>query len=214
MINQIRDSIPATQDRAVVNSSAVFVQGIVGELQLLRTTIQKYEKQIEAIVQQHPDFPIVSSFPGIGKALAPRLIAALGTQRERFPNAASIQNYSGIAPVREASGKREWVHVRWACPKFIKQTFQEWAQHSMARCAWAHKHYDAQRTRGKGHQAAVRSLAFKWIRILFRCWKDRTPYDENRYTESLGRRSAAPNTDVRIMWKNVAGFSKPAAFSA
>ena len=124
MINQIRDALPATQDRAVVNSSAVFVQGIVGELQLLRTTIQKYEKQIEAIVQQHPDFPIVSSFPGIGKALAPRLIAALGTQRERFPNAASIQSYSGIAPVREASGKREWVHVRWACRSSSNRLFR------------------------------------------------------------------------------------------
>ena len=156
----------------------------------------------------------MSSFPGIGNALAPRLIAALGTQRERFPDAGSIQSYSGIAPVREASGKREWVHVRWACPKFIKQTFQEWAQHSMTRCAWARSHYEAQRARGKGHQAAVRSLAFKWIRILFRCWKDRTPYDESRYTERLGRRSAAPNADVRIMWENVAGVSKPAAFLA
>jgi Transposase IS116/IS110/IS902 family./Transposase. len=212
-INRIREAMPATQDRAVVSSSTVFVQGLVCELQLLRATIQKYEKQIEAIVQQHPDFPIVSSFPGIGKALAPRLIAALGTQRERFPDAGSIQSYSGIAPVREASGKREWVHVRWACPKFVKQTFQEWAQHSMTRCAWARRHYDAQRARGKGHQTAVRSLAFKWIRVLFRCWKDRTPYDENRYTKSLGRRSATPNTDVRIMWKNVGGFSKPAAFS-
>jgi transposase len=83
------------------------------------------------VAQQHPDFPIVSSFPGIGKALAPCLIAALGTQRERFPDARSIQSYSGIAPVREASGRREWVHARWACPKFLKQTFQEWAQHSM-----------------------------------------------------------------------------------
>jgi transposase len=184
-ISQIRDAMPATQDRAVVNSSTVFVQGLVGELQLLRSTLQKYDKEIEAIVQNHPDFPIVSSFPGIGKALAPRLIAALGTQRERFPDASSIQSYSGIAPVREASGTREWIHVRWACPKFLKQTFQEWAQHSMARCAWARRHYEAQRARGKGHQAAVRSLAFKWIRVLFRCWKDRTPYDENRYTESL-----------------------------
>ena len=60
----------ATQDRAVVNSSTVFVQGLVCELQLLRATIQKYEKQIESIVKQHPDFPIVSSFPGVGKALA------------------------------------------------------------------------------------------------------------------------------------------------
>jgi transposase len=210
-IDRIREAIPATEDRAVVGSATVFVQGLVCELQLLRTLIQKYEKQIEAVVQQHPDFPIVSSFPGVGKTLAPRLIAAIGTQRERFPNARSIQSYSGIAPVREASGRREWVHARWACPKFLKQTFQEWAQHSIARCAWARTHYDAQRGRGKGHQAAVRSVAFKWIRILFRCWKDRTPYDENRYTECLGRR-VAPIPAVRMMWKNSAGFSKPLAF--
>jgi len=115
--------------------------------------------------------------------------------------------------VREASGKREWVHVRWA--KFLKQTFQEWAQHSMTRRAWARTHYDAQRARGKGHQAAVRSLAFKWIRILFRCWKDRRLMTRTGTPkESPGRRSAPPNTDVRIMWKNIAGFSKPAAFLA
>jgi transposase len=213
LIKQIREAIPATQDRAVLSSSRVFVQDLVAELQRLRATIRKYDKQIEAIVRQHPDFPIVNSFPGIGKALAPRLIAALGTQRDRFPHAGSIQSYSGIAPVREASGKREWVHARFACPKFLKQTFQEWAQHSIPRCAWAHSHYDAQRARGKGHQAAVRSVAFKWIRILFRCWKDRTPYDDTRYTESLCRRSTPSNSAVRMMWKNIAGFSKPTAFS-
>src|SRR5579863_2426839 len=211
-IQQVRNAIPATQDRAVTTSSALFVQELVCQLQVLRNTIQKYDKQIETVVQQHPDFPIVSSFPGIGKALAPRLIAALGTQRERFPDARSLQSYSGIAPVREASGRREWVHARWACPKFIKQTFQEWAQHSMARCDWARAHYDVQRARGKGHQAAIRSIAFKWIRILVRCWKHRTPYDENRYLQSLRRRSATAKPDVPIVWKNIAGFSKPAVF--
>jgi hypothetical protein len=88
------------------------------------------------------------------------------------------------------------------------------AQPSMTRCAWARRHYEAQRTRGKGHQATVRSLAFKWIRILFGCWKDRVLYDEVQYTQSVGRRSAAPNTNVQIKWKKVADFSKPAAFSA
>jgi len=213
-IRQVREAIPATKDRAVVASAALFVQEIVCQLQVLRTTIQKYDKQIEAIAQQHPDFPIVSSFPGIGKALAPRLIAALGTQRERFPDARSMQSYGGIAPVREASGRREWVHARWACPKFLKQTFQEWAQHSMARCAWARAHYDVQRARGKGHQAAIRSIAFKWIRILVRCWQDHTPYDEARYTQSLSRRSSAPSTAVTIVCKNVAGFSKLTGLSA
>jgi transposase len=197
----------------VVASAALFVQELVCQLQVLRNTIQKYEKQIEALVQQHPDFPIVSSFPGIGKALAPRLIAALGTQRERFPDARSIQSYSGIAPVREASGRREWVHARWACPKFLKQTFQEWAQHSMARCPWARAHYDVQRAPGKGHQAAIRSVAFKWIRILVRCWQDHTTYDENRYIQSLRSRSGTPKA-ATIVWKNVAGLSKPTGFSA
>jgi transposase len=209
-LEQVRAAVPATQDAAVVSSGVRFVQGLVRQLQLLKTEIQGYEKHIQAIVEQHPDFPMVDSFPGVGKALAPRLIAALGTQRARFPDAASIQSYSGIAPVREASGKREWVHARWACPKFVKQTFQEWAQHSLADCTWARAHYQAQRARGKGHQAAVRSVAFKWIRILFRCWKDRTMYDENRYTEDLARHSATTETTVQIVWKKDAGFFRPA----
>lgn len=213
-VESVRLAVPATRDAAVVRSAARFAQSLVQQLPVLRSQIQQYEKHIEAIVQLHPDLPIVSSFPGVGKALAPRLIAAaLGSQRERFPDAASIQSYSGIAPVREASGRREWVHARWACPKFIKQTFQEWAQHSLARCAWARAYYQAQRARGKQHQPAVRSLAFKWIRILFRCWVDRTLYDDRYYSQR--RRERSPQQDnpapVQIVWKKQTGFSKPAA---
>ncbi len=214
VIEQIRQAIPATEDRAVVESGTLFVQDVIGQLRLLRKAIQQYDERIETLVEQHPDFSIVSSFPGAGKALAPRLIAALGTQRDRFPDAGSIQSYSGIAPVREASGKRQWVHTRGACPKFVKQTFQEWAQHSLPRCAWARAHYEAQRARGKGHQSAVRSVAFKWIRILFRCWKDRTPYDDLRYSDRLQARHSASDHGLEILWKKTAGFSQPVAFSA
>lgn len=213
-LEQVRAAVPATGDAAVVRSAARFVQALVRQLKVLRADIQEYEKQIEAIVTQHPDFPIVNSFPGVGRALAPRLLAALGTQRERFADAASIQSYSGIAPIREASGKRQWVHARWACPKFLKQTFQEGAQHSLARCVWARAHYAAQRARGKQHQAAVRSVAFKWIRILFRCWKERTLYDDNRYAARLQHRFVPPFPNVQIAWKTAAGFAKPSTFSA
>jgi hypothetical protein len=44
--------------------------------------------------------------------------------------------------------------------------------------------------RGKGHNAAVRGLAFKLIRILFRCWKDRLAYDETRYPATLAKRNS------------------------
>jgi transposase len=138
-------------------------------LQALRETIRQYDKRIKELTETHPDFPIVSSFPGVGPALAPRLIAALGTQRDRFANANQLQSYSGIAPVKEASGKRCWTHMRWGCPKFVRQTFQEWAQHSIARSQWARTYYDQQRAHGKQHHAIIRSVAFKWIRILYRC---------------------------------------------
>ena len=60
----------------------------------------------------------------------------------------------------------------------------------MARSAWAKAYYQQQRERGKGHQAAVRALAFKWIRVLYACWRDRRPYDEAAYLAALRRRNS------------------------
>jgi hypothetical protein len=145
--------------------------------------------------------------------LVPRLIVAFGTRRERYNTAFEVQCYSGIAPVKTASGKTSWVHFRRACPKFLRQTFHEYALHSIGQSEWA-KAYDQhlREDEHKSHQAAVRSLAYKWIRIIFRCWKDRKPYDEEVYLKSLRRRSSmfggalAPATG--LVWKTVAGFQK------
>jgi len=73
---------------------------------------------------------------------------------------------------------------RWACPKFLRQTFHEFAAHSIPRCPWTSAFYRDKLERGMTHHAAVRALAFKWIRILFRCWKTRTPYDESTYLQA------------------------------
>ena len=85
--------------------------------------------------------------------------------------------------ITERSGKSLWIHHRLACRKFIKQTFHEIADHARA-------YYDQMRSRGKDHHAALRALANKWIRILFRCWKDRKPYDEAKYIQALRRRGS------------------------
>ena len=130
------------------------------------------------------------SLPGAGAALAPRLLAALGSQRDRYASAEEVQKYSGIAPVTERSGKKKWVHFRWACPKFLRQSFHEWAEHSIAQSLWARAYYQQLRDRGKEHHAAVRALAFKWIRSVFRCWQDRAAYDENRYLAALAKRGS------------------------
>ncbi len=111
--------------------------------------------------------------------------------RTRWDAATELQSHVGIAPVTERSGKALWVHHRLACPKFLKQTFHEYADQSIRFSVWARRYYDQQRGRGNDHHAALRSLAFKWMRILFRCWQDRTPYDEARYLDAL-RRHGSP----------------------
>ena len=104
-------------------------------------------------------------------------MVAFGTRRERYDSADQMQCYSGIAPVKEASGQAEWVHFRFACPKFLRQTFYEFAFCSIGKSEWATAYYRHLREdEKKSHHAAVRSLAYKWIRIIFRCWKDGKPY--------------------------------------
>jgi hypothetical protein len=149
--------------------------------------------------------------------MVPRLIAAIGSRRDRFVSAAELQSYSGIAPVMQRSGRSQWVHFRWACPKFVRQTFHQWAGHSIASSDWARACYQQQRERGKGHHAAVRTLAFKWLRILFRCWQDRRPYEAERYEGACKRRAevhGAPDArdNLQIQGKACAGFSKLTSF--
>ena len=36
----------------------------------------------------------------------------------------------------------------------------------------------------------MRALAFKWQRILFRCWQDQRPYDEAKYEAALRKHSS------------------------
>jgi hypothetical protein len=85
--------------------------------------LRNWTGKIEEAAAAHPDFFIFESLPGAGAVLAPRLLVAMGSQRERYANAAEVQGYSGIAPVTEQSGKKKWVHFRWACPKFCGRAF-------------------------------------------------------------------------------------------
>lgn len=189
-LEQIRQAVPAIRDAAVIQASVTTTKILVDMITNLREGIATFDRRIEQAVRAHPDFALWDSFPGAGPALAPRLLAAFGSQRDRYETAADMQKFSGIAPVLERSGKATWVHFRWACPKFLRQTFHEWASHSIGFCDWARAYYERQRKAGKGHHAAVRALAYKWIRIAFRCWKDGVLYDDSRYVASLHRRGS------------------------
>lgn len=187
---QIPAARPLTTDGAIIASSVVMVQAIIGQLRPLLTSIKQLDNQIAELFAQHDDHKLFSSFPGAGAVFAPRLLSVFGADRSRFGSAQEVQQLSGIAPVIERSGKSCWVHRRFACPKFLRQSFHEYAGQSIRWSPWARTYYNRQRQRGNGHHAAVRSLAFRWIRIIFRCWQMRVPYSEDIYQQALQRRGS------------------------
>ena len=182
---------PLTSDAAVVEPLSLSVQTYATQLRALIAAIETFDHRIADVFAAHADHDVFASFPGAGDVCAPRLAAAFGTDRARWESAAALQSHSGIAPVTERSGKALWVHHRLACPKFVKQTFHEFADQSIRFSQWARAYYDQQRGRGNDHHAALRALAYKWIRILFRCWKDRKPYDEAMYMDALRRHGSS-----------------------
>ena len=93
-----------------------------------------------------------------------------------------MEKYSGIAPVVKQSGQSRVVQRRYARPQFVHHSFVEYADESLKHCTWAKAFYRQQRAKSKGHYAAVRAVAFKWIRIIFRCWQAREAYHERRIT--------------------------------
>ena len=190
-IAHISSARPLTTDPAIVEPLSLSVQTYATQLRALIHAIQEFDTRMAHVFAQHPDHDLFESFPGAGDVCAPRLSVAFGTDRARWQSATALQSHSGIAPVTERSGKALWVHHRLACPKFVKQTFHEFADQSIRFSPWARAYYDQQRGRGNDHHAALRALAYKWIRILFRCWKDRTPYDKGTYTEALRRHGSS-----------------------
>jgi transposase len=187
-----------TKDSAVIEPAALRVQMLARQLKNLLPDILRYDNKIAELFAAHPDRFLFENLPGAGEALAPRLASAFGSDPQRWQSALEMSTLSGIAPVRRASGmksgkkgeRKASVHFRQACPKFLRQSFHEFAGCSIRYCSWAKAHYDSQRARGKGHHAAVRSVAFKWIRILFACWKKRKPYDPQSYLKTLKERGS------------------------
>jgi transposase len=184
-VQRVAQARALTTDAAVIDVSVAQVHGLIAQLRPLQKHIVNLEETIAQVFAAHPDAAIFRELPGAGKVLAPRLAAAFGTDRARYPEAESLGRYVGVLPVLERSGGRKWVHWRWSAPKFLRQTFVEWAKQTTRYCPWAAAYYDLQKGRGKRPQAIYRSLAAKWIRILWRCWHDRKPYDDARYCAAL-----------------------------
>jgi transposase len=189
-IGEIAQAAPFTEDPSIIDPCVLAAQTIIQQIPVLNAAIEKFDQEIKAGFAAHPDQEIFSSFPGAGDVMAPRLLVSIGSNRDRYQDAKELQQFSGIAPVTKRSGNSITISRRLARPVFVAQSFHEFALHSIPLCPWAAVYYKGQRDLGKSHHCAVRALAYKWIRIIFRCWQLRKPYDEQTYLNALIKRNS------------------------
>jgi transposase len=159
------------------------VVGLVGALEPIVTEIAKLTSQIRGALAAHPDAPIFRPlFRDAKTAISPAsLIAELGDCRERYPTEAAMAADAGMSPVALESGKLQIATFRRACDKRLRAAVARLADSTRHWHPWAKEVYQRARARGQDHPHAIRTLGRAWIRVLWRCWQDREPYDPARH---------------------------------
>src|SRR5262249_8522140 len=186
-LEALRQAKPLTDDPALVAPLQLQMEQLVQQLRTLQRTIATYDERIKVVFAQHSEAWLFKELPGAGPALAPRLAAAFGSIRANFASANDLLCFSGVAPIRKQSGGLELIQFRRARPIFLHQSIVEFAKCSLAQCPWAKLLFHQALQQGKSPWAALRKVAFKWLRILWRCWQQRQPYDELTYLRRLQR---------------------------
>jgi transposase len=133
--------------------------------------------QIADQLAAHPDAAILQSLPGAGMVRAAKLLVEIGDARGRFPAVESLAGLAGACPCTRQSGKHKAVVFRWACDKKLRDAVMDFAADSRHASAWAADIYNRHRAANKTHQHATRILARAWLRVIWRCWQDRVPYN-------------------------------------
>ena len=187
-LHLITGAVALTTDPAIIQPFALKVVCLAKQILVADASIAQFDASIQTTFAQHSQAALFQELPGAGAVLAPRLAALFGTQREQWTDASQFQRWTGVAPVTKQSGNTSAVLFRRARPFFLHQTMVEFAKSSLKFCAWARLLFEHQRSKGKSIFAAIRSVAFKWLRILFRCWKNNVAYDENHYLLGLQKR--------------------------
>lgn len=161
------------------------VRALVAVLRPVVAQIRELDSLLAAHLLQHPDAPIIQSFPRTGCVNAAQILAELGDDRLRFQTPEQLCAEAGVAPVSRISGKHRSVACRFACNKRLRQAVTTWADNSRHQSPWAHHVYAHARARGCDHPHAIRILARAWLRVLWKCWQDRMAYRPDRHGRAL-----------------------------
>jgi transposase len=177
LLRRLRAAPTGTTDPALTEALRDAVHALVGVLTALGTAIKDLDRSTAAHLGEHPDAKIFTSLPRSGQINAAQVLAEWGDCRQAYAGPDSVAALAGVTPVTKESGKHRAVHFRWACNKRFRKAITTFADNSRHASPWAAKIYRDAITAGKDHPHAVRILARAWIRVIWRCWNDKVPYN-------------------------------------
>jgi transposase len=185
LLARLRAAPAGTLDDTLCEAVRDAVIALVTVLKALGTALKDLGRSVVAHLGEHPDGEIFTSLPRSGQINAAQMLAEWGDCRQAYDGPEAIAALAGVTPVTKESGKHRAVHFRWACNKRFRVAVTTFADNSRHASPWAAQVYADARARGHDHPHAVRVLARAWIRVIWRCWTDRTPYDPGRHGNAI-----------------------------
>ncbi|MEZ4671305.1 MAG: transposase [Anaerolineae bacterium] len=176
---------------AVCEGYVAQVQVLIPILRQLHYTRRHLERELPKRFQTHPEAEWWKSFPGAHGPLTPaRLLAWIGDDRCRFPDAETLQAVAGTAPVTRRSGKAVNVEFRRACSHPLRKAMDDFARQSVRHSDWAREYRDEQLRRGHTKARAYRALANRWAKIIWTLWQRGEQYDEAKHVANRTHQGA------------------------
>ncbi len=179
---EIQTALRAEQLEApavVADAMGASVAALVAVIAEMQTQIERLEAELAERFEQHPDAKIIRSLPGLGMTLGARVLAEFGDDPNRYADAKSRKNYSGMSPITRASGKQHVVLARYARNRRLADACYQWAFATLTASPGARHFYDQRRAAGDTHSRALRALANRLVGILHGCLRHHTIYDEH-----------------------------------
>lgn len=176
LVERLRSNLLTAAEGSVAGHSYAAL-ALADQLELLNTELRAYNQRLGDLLAQHPDHRIVDSFPAVGRVTAAELLAEIGEDRGRYPTAQALLAEAGAAPVTLSSGKIERVRIRRACNRRLRATTTSWAYVLNRIDPVSADRYARACERGATKHTALRAVASSWMRVLWRCWQNHTPYD-------------------------------------
>lgn len=181
LIARLRTAPAGTTDETLCQAVQHAVTALVDVLKALVTAEKDLSRSVIAHLGEHPDGEIFTSLPRSGQINAAQVLSEWGDCRQAYETPDAVAALAGVTPVTKESGKHRAVHFRWACNKRFRVAITTFADNSRHASPWAAQVYADARARGHDHTHAIRVLARAWIRVIWRCWIDHTPYDPARH---------------------------------